>query len=375
MPELLFEEGTKVIDKLIRANIKNLAVYRPGKPIEEVQRELGLDRVIKLASNENPLGASPRAIDAITRAAGGVALYPDSNAHHLTHALAGKLKVDPKMIILGNGSSEIIQMLSLALLNPGDEVLIAVPSFPRYEPLARLMNAVPVEVGLTDFTVDLETMARRLSPQTKLVYLCNPNNPTGTINTRAELDSFMAQVPPHVLVVLDEAYYEFVTDKEYPNGLEYLRAGHNVIVMRTFSKVYGLAALRIGYGVAQPELVTFLHRVREPFNVNSLAQEAALAALDDHEFEQRTLENNRIGKEQIYQGLQELGLKFIPTEANFILFDASRDEQDVFRRLLQKGVIIRGGYGYRTMMRVSIGTPAENNAFLSALKTVLREDA
>ncbi|MDI6906311.1 MAG: histidinol-phosphate transaminase [Thermoanaerobacterales bacterium] len=360
---------------LVRENIGNLAIYRPGKPIEEVQRELGLQRVIKLASNENPLGPSPRAVEAVTRAAGGIALYPDGSAHRLRHALARFHGVDPEAVILGNGSNEIVQMVSLAVLNPGDEAVMPVPSFPRYQPLARLMNARPVEVALTgDFRLDLESMAVHLGPRTKLVYICNPNNPTGTINTRKDVDRFLERVPRETLVIFDEAYFEYVEDQRYPDGLDYLRAGHNVLVLRTFSKVYGLAGLRIGYAVGDPDLIAYLNRVREPFNVNALAQEAALAALEDQKFVERTRENNRRGKAQLYRAFEHLDLPYVPTEANFILFDAGRNEREVFQRLLRRGVIIRGGFGYPTMLRVTIGTQEENNAFISALEAVLEED-
>lgn len=372
---ILREGERKVTASLVRENIGDLAVYRPGKPIEEVQRELGLDRVIKLASNENPLGPSPRAVEAVTRAAGGIALYPDGSAYRLRRALARFHGVDPDAIILGNGSNEIVQMVSLAVLNPGDEAIMPVPSFPRYQPLARLMDARPLEIALTDdFRVDLEAMAAHLGPRTKLVYICNPNNPTGTINTRQEVDRFLKRVPRETLVVFDEAYFEFVEDERYPNGLDYLRGGHNVLVLRTFSKVYGLAGLRVGYAVGDPDLVAYLNRVHEPFNVNALAQEAALAALEDREFVERTRENNRRGKTQLYRAFEALNLPYVPTEANFILFDARRDEQEVFRRMLRRGVIIRGGFGYPSMLRVTIGTQEENEAFITALEAVLRED-
>jgi len=364
-----------VTASLVRGNIGDLAVYSPGKPIEEVRRELGLERVIKLASNENPLGPSPRAVEAVTRAAGGIALYPDGSAYRLRHALARFYDMPPEAIILGNGSNEIIQMVSLAVLEPGDEAIMPVPSFPRYQPLALLMNARPVEVPLTaDFRVDLEAMAARLGPRTKIVYICNPNNPTGTINTRREMDRFLERVPRETLVVLDEAYREFVEDENYPDGLDYLRAGYNVLVLRTFSKVFGLAGLRVGYAIGDRALIAYLHRVREPFNVNALAQEAALAALEDRDFVERTRDNNRRGKARLYQAFEALNLPFVPTEANFILFDARRDEQEVFRRMLRRGVIIRGGFGYPTMLRVTIGTPEENEAFITALEAVLRED-
>ncbi|MEW6192803.1 MAG: histidinol-phosphate transaminase [Bacillota bacterium] len=354
-----------------RSCLSTLAVYQPGKPIEEVKRELGLEDIIKLASNENPLGPSPKAVAAVTAAAGNVNFYPDGSAYRLRQALAARLGVDYNAIIVGNGSNEIVQMLSLALLEPGDEVVMPVPTFPRYEPLARLMGAVPVEVPLKDFRMDLEAMAARLTARTKMVYLCNPNNPTGTIATRREVARFMERVGPETVVVFDEAYFEYVTDPDYPDGLDFFRKGCNAVVLRTFSKLYGLAGLRVGYGIGPPSLIEYLNRVREPFNVNALAQEAALAALDDEEFVALTRKTNEEGKKQLYEAFTALGVTYVPTEANFIFFDAGRDEREVFQRLLKAGVIIRGGFGYPTHLRVTIGTAAQNARFAAALAGVL----
>lgn len=357
----------------VRGCLETLAVYQPGKPIEEVKRELGLEDIIKLASNENPLGPSPRAAAAVAQAAMGIHFYPDGSAYRLREALAARLGVVSEAIIVGNGSNEIVQMLSLALLDPGDEVLMPVPTFPRYEPLARLMGAVPVEIPLREYRMDIEAMAARLDPKTKMVYLCNPNNPTGTIATRNELDWFLERVGPDTLVVLDEAYYEYVTHPDYPDGIDYLRKGCNVVVLRTFSKMYGLAGLRVGYGVGQPPLIAELNRVREPFNVNILAQEAALAALADEEFVSMTRQTNEEGKKYLYQAFTARGISYVPTEANFIFFDAGREEKTVFRRMLKQGVIIRGGFGYPTHLRVTIGTAAQNARFVAALSKVLAE--
>ncbi|MEW6448113.1 MAG: histidinol-phosphate transaminase [Bacillota bacterium] len=357
----------------VRGCLETLAVYQPGKPIEEVKRELGLEDIIKLASNENPLGPSPKAVAAVTQAAAGVHFYPDGSAYRLREALAARLGLSSDAIIVGNGSNEIVQMLSLALLDPGDEVLMPVPTFPRYEPLARLMGAVPVEVPLNGYRMDIEAMAARLSPKTKMVYLCNPNNPTGTIVTREEVDWFLERVGPETLVVLDEAYYEYVTHPDYPDGIDYLRGGYNVAVLRTFSKMYGLAGLRIGYGAGHPSLIAELNRVREPFNVNALAQEAALAALADEEFVSVTRRVNEEGKKYLYQAFTARGISYVPTEANFIFFDAGREEGYVFRRMLEQGVIIRGGFGYPTHLRVTIGTAAQNARFITALSKVLAE--
>lgn len=355
----------------VRDCLDSLAVYQPGKPIEEVKRELGLEDIIKLASNENPLGPSPKAIAAIAAAAGDINLYPDGSAYRLRHALATRLGVDPAAIMIGNGSNELVQMLSLALLDPGDEVVMPVPSFPRYEPLARLMGAVPVEVPLRNLRMNIEEMARRLTPRTKMIYLCNPNNPTGTIATREEVDFLLDRTPPGTVVVFDEAYYEYVTSPDYPDGLDYFKNGRSVVVLRTFSKMYGLAGLRVGYGVGPPSLIEYLNRVREPFNVNALAQEAALAALGDEEFVSLTRQINEGGKKYIYEAFTTRGIYYVPTEANFIFFDAGRDEKTVFLDMLKEGVIIRGGFGLPTHLRVTVGTAAQNARFIEALDKVL----
>ncbi|MGO0122427.1 histidinol-phosphate transaminase [Desulfothermobacter acidiphilus] len=354
----------------VRPELEGVEIYRPGKPIEEVRRELGLEEVIKLASNENPLGPSPRALAAL-EGLDHWHLYPEGSSYELRQALARRLGVDPDNIIVGCGSSEVIQMLSLALLAPGDEVIIPVPTFPRYEPLARLMGASPVRVPLRDYRIDVEAVARALTPRTKMVYLCNPNNPTGTIITREEVEWFLERAGDDVLTVLDEAYCEYVTDPRYPNGIDLLHRGRNVVILRTFAKIYGLAGLRIGYGVADTALIAELHRVREPFNVSSAAQIAALAALDDEEFVQRSRQTNEAGKLLLYRELEQRGLAYVPTEANFLLFDAGRDEREVFQQMLRQGVIIRGGVGYPTHLRVTIGTQEQNQRFLEALDKVL----
>lgn len=359
---------------LARKNILDLAVYRPGKPIEEVQRELGLEEIVKLASNENALGPSPLVIKALERALPGVHYYPDGSGYRLRMALAEFYDVDPGWIHLGNGSNEIVQQISLAFLDPGDEVVMPVPSFPRYQPLARMMNAVPCEIPLQDYTLDLQGMAAHLNRRTKLVYICNPNNPTGTVVRRDELNRFLEVVPGHCLVVLDEAYFEYVEDEDYPDGLDYLKSYSNVVVLRTFSKMYGLAGLRVGYAVARPEIVDCLERVREPFNVNSLAQEAALAAFGDREHIKNLQALNRAEKQYLYREFSRLGLSYVSTKANFILFDVGRDESRFFQHLLRRGVIVRGGFGYRTHLRVTIGTRHQNQKFIRALETALGEE-
>lgn len=381
MPVLRFLAVTRpVIERMtlvgttwpVRPNIGSLAVYHPGKPIEEVQRELGIKEVIKLASNENPLGPSPRALEVLAGALAGVHFYPDSSGYRLKNALAARYGLTPDYVFLGNGSNEIVQLLSLALLEPGDEVVMPIPSFPRYEPLARLMLAVPREIPLRMYRLDLEAMAKAVNERTKMVYICNPNNPTGTIVTRSQVDTFMRSLPPRVVVVFDEAYFEYVTAGDFPDGLDYVRQGYKAVILRTFSKIYGLAGLRIGYALAAPELVAYLERVREPFNVNTLAQKAAEAALQDVSYIEQVKRLNEEGKNYLYKEFTRLGIPYVPTEANFIFFDTGRDEGEVFRRLLLRGVVVRGGFGYRTWMRVTIGTPAQNQIFIKALEETLK---
>lgn len=358
-----------------RPNVKDLAVYKPGKPIGEVRRELGLAEVVKLASNENPLGPSPRVLDALAEAARGVHFYPDGSNYRLRRALGARYRLDSDRILPANGSNELIQQLSLAFLNPGDQIVAPAPSFPRYVPLARMMDAEAVEVGLADYRVDLRAMREAVTERTKLIYICNPNNPTGTIVTRSEMDDFLAGLPDTCLVVLDEAYFEYVEDPQSPDGLDYLKGGDSrVVVLRTFSKCFGLAGLRVGYALADPEIVAVLERVREPFNVNAAAQVAAEAALGDDEHLQKVLRTNSREKRYLYREFDRLGIPYVRSEANFILFDAGYDERPVFEKMLRRGVIIRGGFGYKTRLRVTIGTREQNEKFIRALEKVITED-
>lgn len=367
------------MDKLAprcREAILEIKPYVPGKPIEEVQRELGIKDVIKLASNENPLGPSPDAVMALREAVEKVYLYPDGNCYYLKEALAAKLGVSPEQLIIGNGTDEILVMLAEAFVDPGEEIIVADPTFSEYEFAAQVMGGRAVKVPCRDFRHDLEAMAAALTPRTRLIFVCNPNNPTGTIVERQELDDFLAKVPSHVLVVLDEAYNEYVTSPAYPDTLAYVRAGRpNIIVLRTFSKIYGLAGLRVGYGVSHPEIIRALNRVREPFNVNFLAQVAAMAALKDEYHVAKSQEVNTEGKEFLYQQFQALGLNYVPTEANFIFVDIGRDSREVFASLLRKGVIVRTGdiFGYPTFLRITIGTRRQNQRLIEALREVLAE--
>lgn len=364
------------VEALIRETIRDIKPYVPGKPIEEVQRELGLSEVIKLASNENPLGPSPFAIKAIEEEAAGVNLYPDGTCFELSRALAQHLQVTEQSLILGNGADEIIKLIAEAFLRPGEEVIVGQPSFSEYDFCTQLMGGKLVPVPLdAEFRFDLPAMLKRINDSTKLIFICNPNNPTGTIVKRGELVQFLDQVPPQVLVILDEAYGEFADDPDYPQGLELLPNYPNLVVLRTFSKVYGLAGLRVGYGVGNPEVISWIQRVREPFNVNRLAQKAACAALGDSAHVKRTQENNQQGKRYLYRELARLGLAYLPTQANFILVNVGRDSRKVFQALLKEGVITRTGdiFGLDNFLRISIGKPEENRKLVSALEKVLSQ--
>ncbi len=368
-----FFQGGKIMSIQARPNVQNLEVYVPGKPIEEVQRELGLSRVIKLASNENPWGPSPKALEEARKVLDRVFLYPDGNAFNLKSKIAGELEIGPEQIIIGNGSDEIVQMIAQAFVDPGDEVLMAAPSFPRYKTVAELMGGIPVEVGLTDYRHDLKAMAQEISARTKVIFVCNPNNPTGTIVTGQELDEFMSLVPDGVLVVFDEAYYEYIADENFTSGLKYFRDGRPVLVLRTFSKAYGLAGLRIGFGIGTREIIDLLNRVRGPFNGNLVALEAAAAAWDDKTYLREVVAKNARGLEQLTLGLERMGCKVVPSETNFLLVETGKASQEVFKGLLSQGIIVRPGHllGYPAALRVTVGTPEQNEEFLAALARLL----
>jgi histidinol-phosphate aminotransferase len=354
--------------------VRQLTPYTPGKPIEEVQREFGLTDVVKLASNENPLGPSPRAVEAIRNAATGVALYPDNDCYHLRRALAAKLGFPPGQILLGHGSDELIHNIGLAFVSPGDEVMMCTGPFSQYEFTAKLMDATPVFVPMVEFRYDTREMARRLTPKTKVIFIGNPNNPTGTIVTRSELAELLKAIPDTTVLVMDEAYYEYVDSPDYPDSLGLLREGRRVIVLRTFSKTYALAGLRIGYGATTPELADALERVREPFNVSSVAQAAALASLEDGDQVQRTVRLNVDSKQYLHREFERLGLRYTRSYANFVWVDLGRDCRPVFTELLKRGVIVRTGdiFGAPTHIRVTTGTPEQNQRFVDALEGVLR---
>ncbi|MFO0774870.1 MAG: histidinol-phosphate transaminase [Nitrospiraceae bacterium] len=353
----------------VHPDIERLVPYVPGKPIEELQRELGLSRIVKLASNENPLGPSPKAVAALGEVTQTLHRYPDGGAFRLRAALAERCKVTSEHVILGNGSDEILGLLARTFLAPGDEAVMANHTFVIYRMEVTAAHGVAVEVPMRDGRHDLEAMLAAVTERTRLFFICNPNNPTGTMMTASEIQALMAKLPLRVIVVFDEAYYEYVSSADYPDTLAYVQQGRNAIVLRTFSKIYGLAGLRIGYGVTTPEIAGYLNRIRPPFNANSLAQQAALAALGDDGHVAKSRALNREQMAVVRRELERLGLRCFPSEANFLYFDSGRDGRAVFQAMLREGVIIRHIEG--TMLRVTIGLPDENQLFLAALPRVL----
>lgn len=353
-----------------RPQIKDLQAYKPGKPIEDVKREYGLDRVIKLASNENPLGCSDKAKQAIQDALGHLNIYPDGNTTDLKETIAKKFNLKTAQILPSSGSDEMVDQISKTFIQEGDEVIMADITFPRYISTCKMMGGTPVVVPLKNHTYDLDGMKAKITDKTRLIWLCNPNNPTGTMFTEDVLDEFLQSVPKDIVVIYDEAYREFVTRDDYPkDALAYLPDYPNLLIMRTFSKAYGLAALRVGYTVASEEIIDHINRIRGPFNVNTLAQVAAIAALNDEVFLQRSYDVNAEGKQYLYKIFNELGLEFAPSETNHILVDIQKDAQEIFVELQKRGVIIRPIYG--TFIRVSIGTMEENVFFVEKLREVL----
>ncbi|REJ11363.1 MAG: histidinol-phosphate transaminase [Paenibacillaceae bacterium] len=357
-----------------KSNIVHLPVYQPGKPIEEVKRELGLTEVIKLASNENPFGCSEAAKQAIMNELANTSLYPDGAAVALTEALAGHLGVGKDQIIFGAGSDEVILMIARAFLVPGDETIMADETFPQYRHNAEIEGAKIIEVPLKDGRHDLPAMLEKVTDKTKIVWICNPNNPTGTIVTKDELDAFMAKVPAHVLVVLDEAYCEYIDDPAYPNGIEYVKRYPNVISLRTFSKIYGLASLRIGYGIGTPEIIRYINQVREPFNTTRYAQAAAKAALEDTAFIAECRRRNAEGLAYLKAEFDRLDLRYFEPYGNFVMFDTGIPSQKVFDALLRKGIISRARWThYPTHIRITVGSAEQNRKFIEALEQVLQE--
>jgi histidinol-phosphate aminotransferase len=366
----------KVVNMKVPDYIAGLKPYIAGKPIEELEREYGITGSIKLASNENPLGPSPRAVEAIIEAARDLHRYPDANSYSLRDRLAEKLQVRREEIVLGNGSNEIIELLVRTFVSRGDEVIMPAPSFLMYEIMVQAGGGIPIKIPLADLVIDLEAMSRSITERTRMVFVNNPNNPTGTIVTREGFERFLEAIPDQVLMVVDEAYVEFVRDKACPTGLEYLGEGKTVVTLRTFSKAYGLAGLRIGYGVMEEALAELIHRVRQPFNVNTLAQVGALAALEDSAFFEETLRTVHQGLDFLYREMEEMGIRSFPTQTNFFLIDVERDAKKVFEAMLAKGVIIRPmtAYGYPSYIRINVGLPEENRRFVHALREVMGQE-
>ena len=358
----------------VKPNLAGIKPYKPGKPIEEVVRELKLrGEVIKLASNENPLGPSPRAVSAMRLALKGMQLYPDDNCFYLKHRLAERFGCNDDQIILGNGSVEIILFAALAYLSPAEAAVMSDGAFCMYRIATQVVGGQLISVPMKNYTHDLEAMAAAITPNTRLVYIANPNNPTGTVVRKPEFARFMSRVPDTVLVIVDEAYREYISDPDYPDSFEYLRQGRNVMIVRTFSKIFGLAGLRIGYGFSLPEILADVSKMRLPFNVSRIGQIGALAALDDEAHIRRSRRVNDEGKKLLYDEFRKLGLNYIPSLANFVMVDFGRDAMPVFESLQRKGVIARPirEYGFPNALRISIGTEPQNRKLVRALKTIL----
>jgi histidinol-phosphate aminotransferase len=357
-----------------RAAVAELTPYQPGKPVEDVQRELGLERVIKLASNEGPFGPFPSAQEAMARAASDLNRYPDGGAYRLHQALAERHGVEPAAITVGAGADGCIDMLSQAILGPGDEVVCGWPSFPSYLIYANKQGATPVAVPLHEHRYDLTALLAAVTARTKLVYICHPNNPTGTMNTADELDAYFDAVPDHVLTVVDQAYFEYIDHPDYPDAVErYLRRGRRVVVLRTFSKIYGLAGLRIGYAVGPADVCTTVAKVRRPFDLTTPAQVAALASIDGADELARRRAVNTTGLALLGEAVRANGLEAVPSVGNFIYVDIGTDANVLFEQLLREGVIVRplAGFGSPTAIRVSVGTPDEIGIFTDALGRIL----
>lgn len=353
--------------------IRSLIPYEPGKPIEEVEREYGISGSVKLASNENPLGPSPRALAVLRERLPELHLYPDGDCFYLKRALAQKLGVQPDRLIFGNGSNEIIELAARTFMRPGDEAVMAEQAFVVYELIVQAVGGKRKTVPLKNFTHDLAAIADAVTPQTRLVFLANPNNPTGTIYRRRDWQAFLERISPDVLVIVDEAYFEYVEEADYPNSLDYHARHPAILTLRTFSKLYGLAGLRIGYGIGAKGVIALMQRVRQPFNVNAPAQWAALAALDDTEHVQRSLGVNQQGVKYLQTEFARLGLSYVPSQANFILVRVGNGPE-VFQRLLQQGVIVRPmvGYKFPEHVRVTVGTMAQNQKLIGALERLIQ---
>jgi histidinol-phosphate aminotransferase len=361
-------------DAFFRPTVSGLQPYQPGKPIEDVQRELGLDHVIKLASNEGPFGPFPAALEAMAEAASRLNSYPDGGSYRLHEALAGRHGVALEEICVGAGADGCIDLVSQAILDPGDEVICGWPSFPSYVIYARKQGAVVHTAALAEHRYDLDALLAAVTPRTKLVYICQPNNPTGTMNTVDELDAYFERVPPHVLTVVDQAYFEYIDRADYPDAVErYLKRGRRALVLRTFSKIYGLAGARIGYAVGPSGICAAMAKVRRPFDITTQAQVAAVASIGETDEIVRRRQLNVAGLERLEEILRELGFDPVPSVGNFLYVDTGADAVELYERLLRAGVIVRplAGFGSPTAIRVTVGTPEEVEEFGAALGRVL----
>ncbi len=355
--------------RLVREGVENLVPYPPGKPIEELERELGISGSIKLASNENPLGPSPMALDAIRAGLASLHRYPDGSGFYLKEKIGRRHGLPAERIILGNGSNEIIELLVRTFISEGEHAVQAFPTFLIYEKVVRGAGGRMTSVPLKDFRIDLAGLLAAVQARTKMLFVNNPNNPTGTALKQGETASFLERVPPDVIVVLDEAYVEFMQDAEGARGVDLFGLHPKLCVLRTFSKLYGLAGLRIGYGLAEPELVDYMNRVRQPFNANALAQAAAIAALDDEGFVARTLQLVREGLQYLYSELAGMGLEYLPSQTNFFLIRVPGGGKRVYEEMLRRGVIVRpmDSYGLPEYIRINVGLPEENERFVRTL--------
>jgi histidinol-phosphate aminotransferase len=364
-------------ESLANEHILGIAPYEPGKPIEELERELMIQSPIKLASNENPLPPSDRVQKAIIAALSSLDRYPDGSGFYLRQALAKKHGVMPDQVVLGNGSNELIELLVRTFLRPGDEAIVPHPSFVVYPMMVQAAGGVRVMVMLKDFRLDLDAMARAITPMTKIVFVANPNNPTATIVTKDEVEHFMARVPERTIVIFDEAYIEFAMGLDFPDTLAYVKQGRKVVTLRTFSKASSLAGLRVGYGIADADAIALMNRIRQPFNVNSLAQAAGLAALDDEAHILECVRMIEAGRHFLYDEFKRIGLQYVPSRANFILVDVGRNAAEIYQKLLHQGVIVRPmtPFGLETALRITVGTPEENRKLVKALRVVLGKTA
>jgi histidinol-phosphate aminotransferase len=362
----------ELLEDLVLASVAALKPYEPGKPIEEVQRELGLTDVVKLASNENPLGPSPMAVAALRAAIDGLNSYPDGGSYALINKIAAHHGLSAAHIFMGCGSVEILNLLAYLFIRPGFNAVTSEHAFAIYELVVAASGGITKTVPMKDYTFDLDAIGGAVDEHTRVIFLANPNNPTGTIYRRDGWERLLARLPEHLVVVADEAYFEFVRDPGYPNALNYLADHPKLIVLRTFSKIFGLAGLRVGYGVAHPKMVNLLNNVRQPFNINLLAQAAVLAAMDDHEYVRRTLEVNAQGIEYLEREFNRLKVRFVPTQGNFFLVEVG-DGVEIYNALLKHGVIVRPMHGYQfpRHVRISVGLPEENRRLIEALTAVL----